>query len=128
MHGRLHSRLVAILAVLALSLSLVAQSVMSTDMAMAGLGASDRGATMATVAAVDDMSASEGCDACGGSGDHGMPMGSCSTLCSASAAVVMPFVPMARVSTTRVGGRDEPLLVGRHGSPDPHPPKSSTLG
>lgn len=105
----------ALCAVVALSLSLVAY----------GFAAADMGAEMLTAATAGDMPSPDGCDGCGG-GD-GLLAAGCFAACSGSVAVLPSFAPIRAASVQPAAPIAVRSSLGRHGPPDPYPPRPSVL-
>jgi hypothetical protein len=106
-------RLFALLAILAMTLGMVAHGVQAASM----------GASMVAAASMD-MSAPENCGGCpGGDEQGGMVMETCFALCGATTALP-PVVAAVHSSPAE---QPVPLVasfsLGRTGPPDPYPPR-----
>jgi hypothetical protein len=70
---------------------------------------------------------SDGCSRCSGD-DDGMPM-VCFAVCGSAMSAILPSAPAVAPSAMAT---PTPLFVsgvaGHHGSPDPYPPKTASLG
>lgn len=107
------------LSVLVLALALIITG------AVKGVQASDMAVKM-SAASTGDMPM-PGCGGCSGD-DQGMPM-ACFTVCGSSVIAILPTVP-AIVAVVLVSPSAPSLafIAGRHGPPDPYPPRLAILG
>jgi hypothetical protein len=105
--------------------ALFAVMALVSGLAAHGVAAADMGAKMMSPAA-SDMAPSSTCNGCGG-GDDSMPATACNAVCSGIVAVLPDFAPVATAAVEPATPVAVPSHLGRDGSPDPHPPKSSIL-
>lgn len=91
-----------------------------------GLGqAPGQADTPAKMTVTSSMNGMDHCKQCPDEGGIAKKLDSCSVACSASLLVPVPaFRPLKLVSLKAGIPPEEPLLLGRAFSPDPHPPRS----
>lgn len=107
MRIRVDLRIVALLAVVLLSLGLTAQATMSAEMGGRVMGA------------YGEVPLSQNCGACGG--DASMPQEACYGMCTASTAVLPSPMVVKAVALGTSMRRTEPSQVSRRAAPDPYP-------
>jgi hypothetical protein len=106
--------------------ALLAVMALISGLAAHGVAAGDMSAKMMGMATASEMSPSSTCNGCGG-GDDGMPATACNAVCSGIVAVLPDLAPVAMAAVEPAAPIAVASHLGRDGSPDPYPPKSSVL-
>lgn len=113
---RFRRPIVALVTAMLFSLNVAAHGFMMTDMSV----------KLAAATAATDMPADDMCPCCK---DDGMGKGiACFAACTGSLATLSdPLTLPIVAATSDIGAAPIRLLLGRHGPPDPHPPKPFAL-
>lgn len=114
MSGRVHHRLLALIAIVLLSLGFAAQGAMSGD----------GGADM--IAGYDRVALSQSCDDCGGG--EAMLQVSCYGVCNNNQTAVFPHpASFIMIAIEQLEPGSVPARRGRRVAPSPHPPRNFAL-
>lgn len=110
-------RQIALFLALTMVVAGAAQAVQASDMAV----------KMSVGTSTSDMPMTGGCSRCSGD-DDGMPM-ACFAICGSTMTAILPSAPfVASVALVSPTVPFVTTVAGRHGPPDPYPPRPTSLG